>query len=802
MPTLSKMSKPLPTILVRDVYKVGLNVWAFSLNADRSRHFPVGTITKVTIPDGGSETLQHEYPGDKECPVITVQHDNNEGNIARDYRLDLVLIVEDIRSDDVIDAVNDGIDAVLAYGRYDIDAALSLYQSPADGDEPEQHRRDIRTRCDTGKRQVSQRLRETVLTANREGFPHDMPNDGLVHVPTGLYDKLWAVIDHKVQQGKRLEGLIKDGTLTPFQVPQADLAANLPDAFGQFLEFHEETIQNMAPPTRPVMERMSHRTAATPTTNDDTQQLTTTIERPSNTAIPSAVNDTTREATTEEQKPAPVTIDEPHPQDDDEVTEIDETTAASIEHLSMTNVPEKLHPEIEPDSVPNVHELRELYDAIQPAFSGMYDIADGKDPRAPLLCYATWIIYLVALQSTSRSKLLGKEWYTINQDSLKLFDYGMSTAMAYVHHADPEKVVENTEATQGKALTYMSTAMNTLLSAGMGLLKPDVRDNLDAVVRNVTTGTIATSSIKKDLTTFLAGDVNNKLPESIRGWLRCGHILAKHVNRQPPIPKQKAPKHAAKTKNTTTTAIKRKDVGSPADNKIPKKMRPPPPTSPRPKDHSARAAPKNPTVASLPEPDQNTTASPSSVKTTTKSQPRKTHWVPPSSLADDFGPPGYLRVCSYLYLKTTRTTRERFEEWMNVFRAYTKIYDDVAKEIADHADEMKLDPDTVVFPVEDDARVCFMHPLIRDVYVGSIPKDTQEFDIEHAAKFCKNMGDTAGCLTLSHQPMYGLTNKIVQAAGLERFEETIQTDPYYHQETIQEDLEALRATWNKKQSAK
>lgn len=139
---------------------------------------------------------------------------------------------------------------------------------------------------------------------------------------------------------------------------------------------------------------------------------------------------------------------------------------------------------------------------------------------------------------------------------------------------------------------------------------------------------------------------------------------------------------------------------------------------------------------------------------------------------------------------------------MNVFRAYTKIYDDVAKEIADHADEMKLDPDTVVFPVEDDARVCFMHPLIRDVYVGSIPKDTQQFDIEHAAKFCKNMGDTAGCLTLSHQPMYGLTNKIVQAAGLERFEETIQTDPYYHQETIQEDLEALRATWNKKQSAK
>ena len=137
MPTLSKMSNPQSTILVRDVYKVGLNVWAFSLKADRSRHFPVGAITKVTIPDGGSETLQYEYPSGEECPVITVQHDNNEGNTTREYRLDHVLIVEDIRSDDVIDAVNDGIDAVLAYGRYDIDASLSMYQSPPDGDQPD-----------------------------------------------------------------------------------------------------------------------------------------------------------------------------------------------------------------------------------------------------------------------------------------------------------------------------------------------------------------------------------------------------------------------------------------------------------------------------------------------------------------------------------------------------------------------------------------------------------------------------------------------------------------------------------------
>ena len=797
MPTLSKMTSPPTTnppetLLVRDVYKVGLNVWTFSVEGDRSRHFPTGTIKKVTIPDGGSETLQYEYPGEENIPVVTVQHDNNEGDITRDYRLDYVLIVEDIRSDDVIDAIADGIDALMAYARCDAHASLEVYHCPTDGVQPEEYRRGIRRRCDNAKRRAAENLRRSILSANRDGFPHDVPKDGLVHVPTVLYDKLWATIDHKVNVGANLESMIKAGTLAQHSVSQAELKSNLPQVYEEFLEFHKETIQNMGPPTIRPKERAQQTPPPTITTEvRDTQQ-------PKNTA------ETNTES--EDRKPAPITIADPSTQDDDNVTVIDETTEATIEHLPMTHVPEKLHPEIEPDSIPNVNELRKLYDSLQPVFAGMYDINKKDDPRAPLLTYATWIIYLVATQSNSRSKLLGKEWYTINQNSLEVFNYGMKAALAYTHRANPNAIVENTDATQGKALTYMSAAMNTLLSAGMGLLEDKVRDNFDAVVRNVTIGTMATSTVKKELATFVAGNVNDKLPESLLGWLRGGHVLAEHENRKPIPPKQKSSKLPTKTTAAASTSKainsnKRKDVGSPTTDHNPKRskptIRPPPPSSPKP---DTMASPTNPKVASLPT-AQDAAKSPQSPKATTHLQSHKSSWTPPSALTEDFGPPGYLRVCAYLYLKTTRMTRERYEEWLNVFRAHTSIFDDVEKEIADDAAEKGLDPESPVYPVADESRL-FMHPLIRVAYVGSLPKGTLQFELEHAAKFCKNMGDTVGCLTLCHQPMYGLKNKTVLAAGLEPVEESTLTFPYHHKEAIRKDLEALRTIWNKKQSAK
>ena len=105
----------------------------------------------------------------------------------------------------------------------------------------------------------------------------------------------------------------------------------------------------MGPPTIHPKER-AQRTIPTTTTTTvrETSQPTNTDEV--NTA-------------SEDRKPAPITIAEPSAQDDDNVTVIDETTEATTEHLPMTQVPEKLHPEIEPDSIPNVHELRELYDS-------------------------------------------------------------------------------------------------------------------------------------------------------------------------------------------------------------------------------------------------------------------------------------------------------------------------------------------------------------------------------------------------------------------------------------------------------
>ena len=68
---------------------------------------------------------------------------------------------------------------------------------------------------------------------------------------------------------------------------------------------------------------------------------------------------------------------------------------------------------------------------------------------------------------------------------------------------------------------------------------------------------------------------------------------------------------------------------------------------------------------------------------------------------------------------------------MNVFRAHTPVFDDVAKEIAEDAAERDLEPEAAVYPVADESRL-FMHPLIREVYVGSLPQGTLQFELEHA----------------------------------------------------------------------
>ena len=521
---------------------------------------------------------------------------------------------------------------------------------------------------------------------------------------------------------------------------------------------------------------------STITTEDrDTQQPSDTAEA---------------KTTSEDRKPAPIATPETSPQDDDEATEVDDNTIATLDPSPMINVPAKLNPEIEPNNLPNYYELTDLYNSLQPTFAGMYDIADGDDPRAPLLSYATWIIYLVAMHSTSRSKLLGKEWYTINKDSVKLFHYGMTTALSYTHHADPE-TIKNDDAARGKALTQISAAMNTLLSAGMGLIENKTRDQLDAVVRNVTTGTMATSTVKKELTAFMAGDVNNKLPASVVNWLRGGAIIKDHENRSPLAPKQKPSKTTSKTATSTTTtstSTKRKEAASPVTTKDAKKAkRQPPPNSKSPNKTIA--------FASLPATDKPRT--PPSPKTATQRKAQTPRFEPPTLITDDYGPPGYLRVCPYFYLKTARTIRARHEEWLKTIHEHTTIFEDVAKEIADHAKKEALDPDTAVFPIESDERICYMHPKIYDVYNSTLQEGHQDLDIEHAVKFCVKMEKNASCLTLSHKPLYGETTQTVKvASGIDALDEPTFTVKYHYKDAIQRDIDTLRTTWEMKQSAK
>jgi hypothetical protein len=134
-------------LLVTDVYRTGLNVWILAYSPDRCRHFPTGQIVEAKV--NPATPIRHEYPVENdETPMITVQHDNNEGNIQRDYRIDEVLIVENIKANEVIDAITTGINSIVQLGRIETESIFARLQiSPPDGEQPMDYRNGILERA-------------------------------------------------------------------------------------------------------------------------------------------------------------------------------------------------------------------------------------------------------------------------------------------------------------------------------------------------------------------------------------------------------------------------------------------------------------------------------------------------------------------------------------------------------------------------------------------------------------------------------------------------------------------------------
>jgi hypothetical protein len=815
------MTTPAAKLLVSDVYRTGLNVWCFSFYMNRLRQFPTGQIINV---EQGSSTLKDSYPfDDKEgVPLVTIQHDNNEGNTKRKYRIDEVLIVEDTRSDDVIDAIMHGIDTILTVNRIEVNVLLAQNLSPPDGDQPGKYRDGVVSRGNERKRTAIAQLREGIIKANIERHPHDLPDDGLERLPTDLYDNLWAAIDHKIRESENLAKLINDGILPRHLVPQSDLPENLPTVFAQFLKHHEEASHNMGPAKRQAPVMASSRTTDTtpsvarapPTPNVDLEE-----------SIPMARKERNERTTVDEtvdRKPAPQV--QPNTLQDD-VGENDENNDTPKETFPLHNVAAKINPEIEPSNFPKINELKKLYDNLQPLFAGMYDIADDDDPRAPILSYATWKIYLVAAGTQGRSKLNDKEWYVIENEYLKPYRYGIQTAMAYHNHADPDRIENNNSTRPRKALTFVSAAMNTLMSGAVGLLDDNIRSKLDSTIRGASTGTPTSTSVINDLHTFVEREkINTVLPESVVGWMRCGHILGTHVNKAPAtrvhppagtagakskkrqpathssgaksMASKKASHPTEKSIDLTTAFNKRQATDTPSPNPVPKKIKVT--LKPNTPDDKARKTTGNVAISPATR-DAAATKTPPSTAPTGDATPKKkitlgSQWKPPTTLEQDYGPPGYIRVAPYLYVKGHRVIRSRFDKWKRLQIGCNHVFLHHASAVAKHADAEKLSPDEPFYPVDHSSQLCFIHPTVRELYRLS-SREGSIIDLEHAADFCKRFAATQENMTCTHQSYFGRSERSIEPYVVPPVDEANITEVCNHAQGVQEVMDSLRASW-------
>ena len=118
--------------LISEVYRPGLNVWIFGPDADKKRIFPVGKIRSIIIRDSQTDKWKYSYASTDETPTAIIDFDHYEGESKR-HRIDDVLIVEDIKSPRVIDAIQSAVDTMWKCTRIEATTALELYdEAPED----------------------------------------------------------------------------------------------------------------------------------------------------------------------------------------------------------------------------------------------------------------------------------------------------------------------------------------------------------------------------------------------------------------------------------------------------------------------------------------------------------------------------------------------------------------------------------------------------------------------------------------------------------------------------------------------
>jgi hypothetical protein len=177
-------------------------------------------------------------------------------------------------------------------------------------------------------------------------------------------------------------------------------------------------------------------------------------------------------------------------------------------------------------------------------------------------------------------------------------------------------------------------------------------------------------------------------------------------------------------------------------------------------------------------------------------------WTPPDHAEYDFGPPGFIRVVPYLYVKSDRVNRSRFNEWENTVTPHTNLFAGYIKEVKAHAETNQLDPEEPIYPVESDSYLCFMHPKFDDLYRASSKGKLDPIDIEHAANFCTKVSGVQDKLIVRHQTYYGATNKALSVMRINPDDESKYILAYRHRDILQKDLDTLRESWNMKPKAR
>jgi hypothetical protein len=171
-----------------------------------------------------------------------------------------------------------------------------------------------------------------------------------------------------------------------------------------------------------------------------------------------------------------------------------------------------------------------------------------------------------------------------------------------------------------------------------------------------------------------------------------------------------------------------------------------------------------------------------------------TQWKPPTNADQDYGPPGYIRVAPYLYVKDHRVVRSRFEEWKRIALGCNHVFLSHVAEVREHARKEKLNPEEPFFPVEHSSQLCFIHPVVDALYRSAIPAGST-IDLEHASSFCTNFAATHANVTRTHQSFFGRSERSIEPYVVPPVDESNITKVYRHPEGLQEVMDNIRAAW-------